>query len=152
MKLKIEPPKMATNIDRPPFSRAPLMVHSLKYDYIYIWYPPKTYQFHKSTGIYSKICYFWYVILDSGIWGMLYSVYIHIYIYIEDSSLESNPCGNLGSWILNLAKNAFRMHSFGRIQDSRFKISEDSLEQILNPPPGFKIQDSRFAGKSPQEA
>ena len=37
--------------------------------------PPKTYQFHKSTGIYSKICYFWYVILDSGIWGMLYSVY-----------------------------------------------------------------------------
>ena len=110
--------------------------------YIYIYgTPPKTYQFHKSTGIYSKICYFWYVILDSGIWGMLYSVYIHIYIYIEDSSLESNPCGNLGSWILNLAKNAFRMHSFGRIQDSRFKISEDSLEQILNPPPGFKIQD-----------
>ena len=51
------------------------------YVYIYIWYPPKTYQFHKSTGIYSKICYFWYVILDSGIWGMLYSVYIHIYIH-----------------------------------------------------------------------
>jgi len=49
---------------------------------IYIWYPPpKTYHFHKSTGIYSKICYFWYVILDSGIWGMLYSVYIYIYIY-----------------------------------------------------------------------
>ena len=69
-------------------------------------------------------------------------IYTYIYIYIEDSSLESNPCGNLGSWILNLAKNAFRMHSFGRIQDSRFKISEDSLEQILNPPPGFKIQDS----------
>ena len=65
---------------------------------------------------------------------------------LEIQDFDQKSCGKLGSWILNLAKNAFRMHSFGRIQDSRFKISEDSLEQILNPPPGFKIQDSRFLG------
>ena len=63
---------------------------------------------------------------------------------LEIQDFDQKSCGKLGSWILNLAKNAFRMHSFGRIQDSRFKISRDSLEQILNPPPGFKIQDSRF--------
>ena len=43
--------------------------------------PPKTYQFHKSTGIYSKICYFWGEILDSRIWGC-HVVYIYTYIYI----------------------------------------------------------------------
>ena len=68
---------------RLPFLRNLLggLEHVFFHIYIYMVPPPKTYQFHKSTGIYSKICYFWYVILDSGIWGMLYSVYVHIYIY-----------------------------------------------------------------------
>ena len=123
--------------------------------YIYIYgTPPQDLPISQEYWYLRKICYFWYVILHSGIWGMLYSVSTYIYIYIEDSrfkiqdswglfpaNLESNPCGNLGSWILNLAKNAFRMHSFGRIQDSRFKISGDSLGQILNPDSRFKIQD-----------
>ena len=58
---------------------------------------------------------------------------------LEIQDFDQKSCGKLGSWILNLAKNAFRMHSFGRIQDSRFKISRDSLEQILNPPPGLVV-------------
>ena len=41
---------------------------------------------------------------------------------IPDFDQES--CGNLGSWILDFAKNAFRMHSSPNLrgQDSRFKI------------------------------
>ena len=61
---------------------------------------------------------------------------------LEIQDFDQKSCGKLGSWILNLAKECIQ-NAFFR-QDSRFKISRDSLEQILNPPPGFKIQDSRF--------
>ena len=59
---------------------------------------------------------------------------------LEIQDFDQKSCGKLGSWILNLAKNAFRMHS---LQDSRSKIQDshnslwldsrlESSMQILN--------------------
>ena len=51
---------------------------------------------------------------------------------LEIQDFDQKSCGKLGSWILNLAKNAFRMHS---LQDSRSKIQDSHKGWIqgLNP-------------------